>query len=249
MSQNRNGLSGKSRRVHHKRRADRLYDLHLIDEYLEGDEQENRYIPIRHSGSFHPTMAKLSESRLESDEEVQLELPLKLHTDDEMAATPLLPTELVDVVSDEHESEFIDETSDEATTAVEDVNSDESDEYVEEVYVVEEEMIEDDVEGLVVEDDDMEEGDDEVIDEVEDAWAEESLDENWAEERAAIAEVPVQQTVEEDLPMPLQNNRYEMFEFRSRKAAGSFSLRRFLVGCAAGGLTAVVLLALIDAVL
>lgn len=187
MSQNRKRMSGKSRRVHHKRRADRRFDLQLIDEYLEGEDEDQRIIPIRYSGSFHPTVARLSDSVMESDDEVQLELPLKVHESND-------PASRHDATPDEQNPPAGDHAS-------------------------------------------AREGD-----------ATGGEEDTWVDERASVVGAPEPIRVEADLPEPLPNNRYEMFEFRSRKGPNGFSIRRFLIGCAMGGVAAVILLLLFNAV-
>ena len=54
------GLSGKARRVRERNRAARLNARRLIREYYEPeapDQVSGRYIPIRHTTAFRPTVA------------------------------------------------------------------------------------------------------------------------------------------------------------------------------------------------
>ncbi len=76
------GLAGQSRRVRYRNRADRLHTQHLIDEYLEPDEEPDREIPIKGRSDFLPTVAG---SAVEATEEagMQLELPLDAAVDEQ----------------------------------------------------------------------------------------------------------------------------------------------------------------------
>ncbi|MFQ5461639.1 MAG: hypothetical protein ACE5E5_03330 [Phycisphaerae bacterium] len=71
------GLTGRSRKAHKRRRADRLQSQQLIDEYLSGDfeDQSLRHIPIRGRSEFLPTVASTMTSG-PTDDNTQLELPL-----------------------------------------------------------------------------------------------------------------------------------------------------------------------------
>lgn len=56
----RRGLSGKARRIRERNRAARLNAKRLIQEYYEPEAKEQvsgRYIPIRHTTVFRPTVA------------------------------------------------------------------------------------------------------------------------------------------------------------------------------------------------
>ncbi len=86
------GLAGQSRRVRHRNRADRLHTQHLIEEYLEPEDEPARDIPIRGRSDFLPTVAGgLVETMVESG--AQMELPLEETRDEpKTAAAEAAPT-------------------------------------------------------------------------------------------------------------------------------------------------------------
>lgn len=65
----RRGLSGKARRVRERNRAARLHAKRMIQEYDEPETAEpvpERFIPIRHTTAFRPTVAISRRARAQS---------------------------------------------------------------------------------------------------------------------------------------------------------------------------------------
>ena len=63
----RKGLSGKARRVRERNRAARLHARRMIQEYYEPEAKETatgRYVPIRHTTEFRPTVAISKSTRI-----------------------------------------------------------------------------------------------------------------------------------------------------------------------------------------
>ncbi|MHC5108254.1 MAG: hypothetical protein ACYTHJ_00070 [Planctomycetota bacterium] len=171
MQKRNGGRSGKSRHAHQRRRADRLYESQLIDEYLSDEDKEIRHIPIRHRAEFHPTVAKFAAAQ-EPLCDAQLELPLTDHLAEESNPESSRPG-----VS--HHSEL-----------------------------------------------------------------------NRPSDTGPATRKPSGSRTEaaENMPQPLANNHYEMFEFRTGPAKEPFSFRRFFVGCALGGGLAAALLLIVQLV-
>lgn len=79
------GLQGKARRVHHERRASRLYAHQWIEEYLEPEDRPSRpprYIPVRSRAEFLPSIAGLTDEPATLSLGAQLELPLVARVDE-----------------------------------------------------------------------------------------------------------------------------------------------------------------------
>lgn len=57
----RGGLSGKARKACYRRRAARLHSGQLIDELLEPQAADKRYVPIRGRSDFLPSVAQVTD--------------------------------------------------------------------------------------------------------------------------------------------------------------------------------------------